>query len=227
MNRNIGPNGLLSSLAALVFGFCSRSSSAHSVVSFFTRSSLLAYSRSGSCWACPSTLHVKLNFRFLLSLWWFFTSASPTSLPHVPRSTTHLVSCSLIRLVDSSTHYALMGLFPPLWLRLPLISRFSRFDIVFNNLLICFAFTWFHLSESLSLPESVISDSSSSSALTLPSTTSGSGCALLGDPLPYVLPSSTLPLKWAMLRCCTPIMSEKFCNLSRPRGLVKISDNCR
>ena len=39
--------------------------------------------------------------------------------------------------------------------------------------------------------------------------------------------SSSPPLKFGMSRCCKPSALENCCNLSRPRGLVKISAVCR
>ena len=183
------------------------------VLDFFNRSDLPSSSRFDSCWACLSTLPLKLNLRFLF-LGQFFTS---TCLACFLACTPRLIRSACLLLRPSS------AFFLPLRLRCPLIYRSSHFGF----LLVWLVSTWFGSTETSPFPfKSIVSDSSYSSALllTLVDTCSGSSSPLLFFPsdLPLVV-----PLKCGTSRCCSPSIFENDCNLWDPSGLVKMSETCR
>ena len=109
---------------------------------------IVFFSRSGPCWACLSTLPVKLNFRFLL-LYRLLDSTLSSSLPPGPTRTLRPVWLTCLLPRPSSS------VFQPLQLWRLLVCWSSRFSIVFDCQLVCLALIWFRSSES------VVSDSSS------------------------------------------------------------------
>ena len=165
MNRNNDPNG------------------------FFSRPGLPASSRSGSCWACLSTLLLKLNLRFLNQLGRFFSLAffcrpifwlklldpsGPTLLALLGR-----LLCSL------GLHWPFSPLF-----RHSLTRWYSRFNVVFGCLLVRLAFSWFGSFVSSSIPELAVSNSSSCLILLLPSV---GICSISSSPLLF-FPSGIRPV---------------------------------